>query len=510
MKRWLPARVNGEITSLGLRELFAEAHQITDVEVGPPPAAAGLWRVLTVMAARITGLDHQQDGIDEWQDARDAVLEAGRFPLKSTASSRNSIESYFFNDFPDRFGLFHPERPWLQDPRLMEQCTRNTGLNKLVMSRPAGNNQPWFDHHHNGLAEPLETPEAILHLIAQLYYGPSGQCTPRTVDGQTNTNTAAGPLRRVISFHPVGANLFESLILNIPYLGRVRRNGEAFWETSELTAPRGVPPKPEGVGGVLANRFRHAVLLIPTPDGNRIADVRITWALRDQFPPVEDPYLVYQNNKQGEPYARPASAARALWRDLDSLLLKDAGVEHRRRPKVLDNLQILPKEQRERLRVRAFGFDQDGQTRNKQWFSATTPPALLDMLDDQPAAAGVGRTREAAERVERHLRSALRAAWTAINDPSNGDGKPARKDIPEGPWPMTAAQRYWPAAEALFWKRVRDRDFDDPARSFISLALNVYDRVTDQAGARPRAKRAIERARGYIFQANNTRETGTS
>ncbi|MDB4873165.1 MAG: CRISPR-associated protein Cse1 family, partial [Gemmatimonadales bacterium] len=459
------------------------------------------WRLLTVLAARVTGLDAAgRGGVESWHARREQLLNVGAF-------DPNMIDTYF-ERYRDRFDLFQPQRPWLQDPRLAEECLKSSGLNKLVMSRPAGNNQPWFLHHHDQMLAPIPAEEAVLHLIAQLYYGPSGRCTSRTVGGRSEANTTAGPLRSVVSFHPVGAHVFESLVAGIPYPGRGGKGVDAApWELDELPDPLGVPPVPEGVGGILAGRFRHALLLTPGPDGRSVVDARITWAWREPHPIKEDPYLVVQTNKQGELYARQASADRGLWRDLDSLLLEDVGIEHRTRPRVLDEAQHLPDELLDRLRVRAFGFDQDGQTRNKQWYCATTPP-VLDLLRDDAASAGVSRTREAAERAERHLRGALRTAWTAINDPSNGNGKPARKEIGTGRWPATAAARYWPLAEASFWRRVRTRDFDDPANEFVKLALEVFDQVTEQAGVRPRARRAVERARGYIFQALNSSKVG--
>jgi CRISPR system Cascade subunit CasA len=492
---WLPVRRGEAGETVGLRELFRRAHELTDVEAALPPAASGLWRLLTVIAARITGLDAQDTGSGPWRTRRERELDRGHFDPAA-------VDAYF-DRYADRFDLFDDVRPWLQDPRLAGECAKSSGLNKLVLSRPAGNNQVWFDHHHNGRLDPITPAEAIFFLVAQLYYGPSGRCTSRTVRGRSEANSTAGPLRGVVSFHPVGRNVFESLLVGIPFVGRSPGQDQAPWET-DLPDPLGVPPVPAGVAGVLSGRFRHAILLKPGPDGGNVTDAWITWAWREPHSPVEDPYLIFQQNKQGELYARGADSGRALWRDLDALLLKDVGIEHRRRPRVFDAIaEGLSWELQDVLRVRAYGFDQDGQTRDRQWFTAVTPP-VLDLLNDPAAAAGVSRVREAAERAERHLRGALRTAWVAINDPSNGNGPPARKDIPPGPWPARAAARYWPQAEARFWRRVHDRDFDEAPREYVRLALAVYDQVTDQAGSRPRARRALERARGFIFQAAGT------
>jgi CRISPR system Cascade subunit CasA len=487
-REWIPV---GAGKLVGIAELFLQAPALDDIATPLAPAGSGLWRVLTVIAARLTGLD-EPVGAQEWQRRRASVLAMGRFDSEKA--------SRYFDRYRRRFDLLHPERPFLQDPRLAEECGKTSGINKLVLSRPAGNNQVWFDHHSDSQAQPVGPDEAVWYLLAQLYYGPSGRCTSRTVNGRSEANSTAGPLRGTISFHPLGRSVFESLIVGIPYLGSQGKGEDlAPWERDNLLDPLGIPPQPTGVAGVLTGRFRHAVLL--AHEDGLIDDARITWAWRQPTPTGRrDPYLIYQENKAGDLYARGARSERALWRDADALLLEDVGDEHARRPDVLGNAADLPFDLLDALRVRAFGFDQDGQTRDRQWFTATTP-AVLSLLQDPQSASGVSRVRIAAERVGRHLRSALRNAWVALNDPSNGQGPPVRSDIPAGPWRSQGDASYWPQAEQEFWRKVSGRAFDDPAMDFIKVALRIYDKVTDKAGSAPRARRAIERARGYVFAA---------
>lgn len=49
-----------------------------------------------------------------------------------------------------RFFVFGPEggRPWMQDPQPAEQCDpdKSAGVNKLIVTRPAGNAHAWFRH----------------------------------------------------------------------------------------------------------------------------------------------------------------------------------------------------------------------------------------------------------------------------------------------------------------------------------------------------------------------------
>lgn len=493
-RAWLPVREGDARSKIGLRGLFERAHELTDIEASPPPGASGLWRVLTVIAARVTGLDDVTLAADEWGERQAEVLEDGQF-------DPDEVEKYFARH-AGRFDLFDTQRPWLQDPRLREQCKSGSGVNKLVMSRAAGNNQVWFNHATTLVSRPVPAEEAVFHLLTQLYYGPSGQCTPRVVAGTSGGNSKAGPLRRTISFHPLGRSVFESLVAGIPPAYRYDTGGTdiAPWEADELPDPLGVPPRPSGLCGVLIGRFQHAVLLERSADGESVVDAWITWAWRDREFPAEDPYLVYQQSKEGASYARQADASRALWRDFDSLLLEDVGDEHRRRPAVLAAVEDLRGTLLPVLRVRAFGFDQDGQTRDKEWTVGVTP-ALLALANEIQVARAISDMRQAAERVQQHLRWALRDVWIALNDPSNGDGKPQRRDVSEGPWPAQGTHRYWARAERIFWRGVRERCFDSAVDDFLWLALDVYDEVTDSAGALPRAKRAIELKRGLIFRA---------
>ena len=498
-RAWVPVRRGGARTMVGLRELFARAHELSDVEAVLPPGAAGLWRVLAVIAARITGLDDMQLSPEAWYERRNELLARGRFDPDATLS--------YFERYAERFDLFHPERPWLQDPRLAAQCPSPSGVNRLVWSRPAGNNQIWFAHHTDLDPYPVPTAEAVWHLLAWLYYGPSGRCTTRKVGATSMADTKAGPLRGVVSYHPVGRTVFESLLAGIPYLPPQdggAREGAAPWEAGELPDPLGVPARPQGIGGVLTGRFQHALLLQPGEGGATVVNAWVTWGRRDKCPPVADPYLIYQHDQQGSPSPRLAKVERALWRDLDALLLEDVGDAHSRRPKILKDAAELPAEVLEALRVRAYGFDQDGKTRDRQWFTATTPP-VLTLLRHPDAASTVSHVRQAAERVAQRLQWALREAWTAISERSDEGGPATRK--PSGarnPWVGQGAARYWPAAERVFWAHVHGllagQDRGDPTGQFIQVALRAYDEVTDHA-VRPRARGAVERARPRILTA---------
>ncbi|MEU3140892.1 type I-E CRISPR-associated protein Cse1/CasA [Nocardiopsis alba] len=507
---WLPVRAadGTPAPAVGLRELLCRAHEFSDIELPIPPASSQLWRVLTLLAARVSGLDIATE-IGDWYRTRRRVLDAGAF-------DRDRVEAYFAS-FPDRFDLFHPEYPWSQDPRLLKQCAKSSGVNKLAWGRTAGQNQVWLGGHHHDLDPvPLPPDEAAWHLLATLGYGPSGRCTSRTVDGRSEANSTAGPLRGTVSFHPLGRTLFESLIVNIPFDGdsedEVGDVEAAPWERDTLPDPLGTPRESTGLAGTLLNQASHAVLLVADPGGDKVVDAYVTWARRDRPVPPTDPYLIHLLSKKGQRYARPADATRAVWRDLDSLLSEDT--QDGFRPELLDRLTSrthLPGDLYRALRLRAFGFDQDGQTRDRQWFTATTP-AVLRWLEDSAdtseeaiaARARIRLTRRSAESLGSRLKSALTDAWKEGNSPSGGAG---RTDTGTGPWLRRGLSRYWAEAETEFWRIAMDTEAKGPGITFSRLALAAYDEVTDPYCSRPRMAAVVERHRRALFLRRPARRT---
>ncbi len=499
---WVPVSEGSERTRVGLRELLVRAHELTDVDVPLAPAAAGLWRILYLLAARVSGLDDAELEVAEFDTQRSEVLGKGRF-------DEDEVDAYF-ERYADRFDLFDVARPWLQDPRLAEECPSTSGINRLIVGRPAGNNQVWFDHHTEVESAPVPAAEAAWHLIAALYYGPSGRCTTRKVGPLSEGNTTAGPLRGGLSCHPVGRTVFESLVAGIPSPDdgdsyRDRAVDLAPWELPELPDPRRGPVPLKGMARVLAGRFQHAVLLTPDEAGEHVVDATLTWAWREKSPAVKDQYLIYQTSKKGDPYPRPANVTRAMWRDLDALLMHDVGEDHRSRPLVFQATTYLPAELADRLQVRVFGFDQDGQTRDKRFFTRMTPP-VLRWLEERNLqfAQDISSTRAAAERVGSGLVYALRCAWAQQADSGDDGIRQSRLDKEIGPWVAAAGGRYWPQAERVFWKILHDAEVDTaPTRfggapdAFAEVALAVYDDITDQISARAhwRMTRALARNR---------------
>ncbi|WP_307848453.1 type I-E CRISPR-associated protein Cse1/CasA [Streptomyces sp. RK31] len=503
---------DGRQEELGWRDVLLRAHLIKDLALPVPPAASAVLRLLVVMAARVSGLDargRRRMTARQWAARRRELL------AQPAGFDPDAVHAYFDAYVWD---LFHPARPFLQDPRLASQCPQRAGVNKLVFGRPEGNNLSWLSPHSDSDPQPVPSAQALWHMLIHHYYGAAGQWSVRTVGDRSLSRAKAGPLRSSLSFHPLGRTLYETLLAGIPKPDPSWPDAvdHCPWEEPlpdpdpdddgdpvEGTDPDAAPPPVSSPGRLLTGRSRHAVLLIPAPDGRHVTDAYLTWATQKRLPAL-DPYLIHHVHAD-EPVTRRhrprrADADRALWRDLDALLL--AGDEDDRkgtqaksgkgrytvqRPDAFTTLNDLPPDLRAALRVRVYGFDQDGKTKNRTWYTALTPPIWPWTQECDPAAAErIAACRKAAEDIGAHLDRLSQDAWKQTTN----SGSP--RHLP--PWTRSARTLYWPRAEATFWILL-----NEPARSaraaFAADAIDALRTATRPAIAQHfRAAEAVATA----------------
>ncbi|MEV6383078.1 type I-E CRISPR-associated protein Cse1/CasA [Streptomyces sp. NPDC051773] len=494
--RWAPHVLEDRAERVGLRDLLLYSQDIATLTIADPPAHSALLRILYALTSRVTGLDEAGPG--DWGARRLEILDGGQLPGEA-------IDTYI-GGYRHRFFVHDPAggRPWMQDARLAEQCDadKTAGVNKLIVTRPAGNTHAWFRHGSDTRPDLPAMSEAVLNLLVWHYYGPSGRCSAREVNGVKSASATAGPLRTALSYHPMGETLLETLLAGLVQPEHtVRRNEDLCpWEWEDLPDPDQAPPVPKGPCARLTACSQHALLLVPDEsDPELVRDAYITWAYRTGRIPRDDNYLIWQISQQNNRYPRPADSRRSLWRDLDALLLKEPpGTAQPQRPRVFEHASEVSEE----LRVRALGFDQEGQAKDTQFVDAATPPVLGFAEEEAPATApAVARMRQLGEMYGRRLDRAVKRAYAEYtNDPkANGDT-----------WAAEAAARYWPGAEAEFWSRFRlldrtaqtaDAGFDQAAArtAFLSLARDTYETVTASVTRTQRGAKAVSNARIELF-----------
>lgn len=487
-----PVLLNGQVTPVALWELLMNAHEITDLAVAIPPAAAGMLRVLYIITARITGLDKVSlsDGdkatmVDQWAAKRREVLSSRKFDPKK-------VDKYLSAD-GNQWNLFDEVRPWMQDPRLAVEAERKPA-NVLDLTRPGDNTPIWWRHTHTGNAPEIPVAEALQWLLVHHCYGSGGAGGIRRVNGTGDQYMSAGPLRSTVSFYPLGTNLFDTLVAGVPSPSTVEdptAPDAAPWETDAQHDPLSNPPAATWPAGLLVGQSRHALLLVPNTTSTAVVGGYLTWGWKPKHPVVADPYTIQDRRTDGTWIPRAASADRAVWRDVDALLAERATHQ---RPTVLTGTLTLPDQLQDLLRVRVIGFDQDRKATNEAWITATTPPVIryLDEHDPQ-RAAGAEALHQAAEDIAGVMRTALRTAYRAL-----GTGNAGRDKNKAVPWIAPAEHHYWPHAEQLFWQRLRGGVFDEPYRAFLTIALDAVEAATQHEEHHPAVAREITNAVRFL------------
>ncbi|MGY5052414.1 type I-E CRISPR-associated protein Cse1/CasA [Streptomyces sp. 900105755] len=491
----LPAAAPGLTSLTSLGEVLAAAHLGT-LDVPNVAVSSALRRLLVVLFLRIGGLDISES--DTWDDRWDELLAEGR--LDPAAVSAYAAK------WAHRFDLDDPERPFLQDPRLEEECGDPAPPGKLVMTRASGNNQPWLDRTPQDA--PVAAHEAFWWILAWRQYGPCGLGANRSHNGVTHKSMAAAPLRSVISWHPETGNEFTNLLLSAPHPADVPVTGPdlAEWEQDSLPDPLH-PQLPSGPVSRLINRAAHATLTSSDPATGEITAVWAAWrtpvptavkeadakkaleAANEAVAAAGDPFLV--NRVKGGPVR--ANHARALAREFDSLI-------HIRRPgdtmqpattppAWIRLLDALPAEALDRLgpiRARALACHQDKQAKEELWFEQITPVPVADCTSGRhpEKAALIAATVKSAENTAKALAAALRSAWNAMSpDPRS-----------ECPWTHDTVAAYWDRTDSRFWKTVADGT--DP--QLWPLAVALYDDATRADASTPAGLIPVAQARALL------------
>lgn len=439
---WIPTTGGPPV---GLTEALQRAHQIDLAASGPERTA--LLRVLTVLAARVTGLDaHTNPG--SWADHRAQLLDAGRFDV-------DQVNTYLV-PLADRFDLFDPARPWMQDPRLASECPKRSGVWKLAWGRGSMERPAFF--HWGPVDLPIAVDQAARDLLTQLMFGPGGRVSARDHAGTRTAYVGMGPLRGSVSYHPTTGNLFQDLVLGMPYVPRTGPD-QAPWE-APLNDPLAPAPEPEGLATLVLGRFRHALLLIPSTDRTEVVDAYVTWGAQAPTTPTRDPWQIEKTKKDGGTYIPLADHTRVAWRDLP-LLLDPATAP----PAWARLTQDAP-----RLTLPAqvgavlSGFDQDrGQTRDHATIAGTIPrlrDVLLDPSRQQQRLAQVTEFEEAAQ--------ALGKACAVAAKQMRMKEWPGRADLLLNFWwqaDQVGAQRQTPRELVLNLWDERHSDINDQRRT---------------------------------------------
>lgn len=242
-------------------------------------------RTMMVEAPRFAALLHHDAGSEcGLLRLAASILQAAAFRRGAPARGNHLSAAYpaekvtaYLDKWADRFDLFHPVYPFLQEARL----TSLVGNGRIDKS-PSALGAPWsagvnrafgyMEVPRHGDAIPAKV--ALGQLLAVLLYGTGQKAARVECSGAKSSSTPAGVLASKVSLYPVGDSLAQTLLLNLAMEPNI---GKPMWEVSgEL---------PSGLLGRMIWPSR-LYLLLPTDD-NRVG--RVLFAVGHEIPDTLPP-----------------------------------------------------------------------------------------------------------------------------------------------------------------------------------------------------------------------------
>ena len=451
---WIPIG-GGEVS---LSEALIDAHNLPGWPDGEPGLAAVLLRLMAVITYRVTGLDDENLDRAQFAQRQRQLLSDGRLDPEHVRS--------YLAQHHDKFWLLNPPdglTPFAQDTNL-ERIDPHPAT-KAVIGWASGNNPALGPHVED---DRVSAPVAARHLLMQRSYASGGLHTKHPV-WPGRGKYIAGPLRRTVSLHPVGATLSVTLaghLVPLPIDGI--GYGKPFWETQPPTNPvaeyKGIP----GLLEQLAGR-QDKTMLLRTSTGTEVSGFTIS-----EGPHVDpslrwmDPYLL--TDAKREPLKpRPG---RAFWREAEALMAQDDQGRRKLSAQVLDWAR--DEDTAEIYQPQTYSWtaiSHNGDKSKELTWAASTSPDLLSLFEPGAALRAQGFLTLASEAEEKMVKQIAKVKHDADLMPPRSQDKaavyaPARAEL-------------WRRAERDFWDTAADRlqteTYTDRLRSH---ALAGYDTAT--------------------------------
>ena len=391
---------DGATAEWGLRETLVRAHKAREVRDASPLVTIALQRLLLAVLHRVFGPANAQAWGQLWA--------AGRWDA-------GPLDSYFAM-WQDRFDLFDARHPFYQVAGF--RAPKLSTLNRLAHEQASGHNATLFDHTRDGGGMAMSPAEAARQVVAHQGYGLGGTL------GSGRSATHA-PLLAGAVICPQGANLFETLMLNLveynaekPFTAR----GDApAWEQAE--APAAQLTRPRGYLDYLTWQSRKLALHPERREGATVIPfVSYDQGRKLEAPELFDPMMAYRKDEKAGWRALRLSEDRELWRDSAALfqMTKDGPAK---RPECFDWLQVQVDEgllrRGQRYDFAVFGLCTD-KAKVHFWRHDRLPLPLAYLEENSDLVDHLGRALEAAEDVAGVLRDSIRLLATAVLAPRQG------------------------------------------------------------------------------------------
>ncbi len=463
---WIPLEdLTGHVAHVGLAAAFELATEKRRIVDSSPLVTIALYRLLFAIFHRAFPVSRHEAWVDAWE-ANEAHRHVGAY----------------LERWRHRFNLFDADAPFWQVPDL-DASHGTMAWTKLAAELNDNNTKVLFDHTATLTAAPTTAAQAARALVA---------CQVMSVGAG---NSAVGynvnsPVATALVVVPEGQTLADTLLANT----RVARDeaDSPVWEreppsASSIHAANEAKPAVErpfaGVADRLTWRTR-ALRLVPPEDGDQVLSVHFGAGERAATVDGErDPWVPYRVTKDGAWIPRRWNTERAVWRDLQAIVMSTPGESDA--PRILADLGILSEladrsvpdwtllvagQAADKAKVMAWG--------QERW---RIPVRLIE------GSSGVQNAlREAMARAERTAGELRSCAWRVARD-ALGGGDPDQGDVRAAMDRLPTLTTYWSVLEPAFSKLLSDlgrMGFADPipaahARWFGALSQAVERAALD-------------------------------
>lgn len=475
---WIPCEtLTGARVELGFEDVLLRAHELAGVHDESPLVTAVLHRLLLAILHRVV------DG-PRSRAAWEALWSQPRFDERRTRA--------YFERWRHRFDLFHPERPFLQVPRLAEvlfaerqgKAAELTPARRLALER-SGYSGAVHLLDHGGDDAGLSPAEAARAMLGFQGFGPGGRIL-------NDSGYPKGcPLRPGAVVLARGETLHRTLLLNLlvlernqPVPGAGGKDDLPAWEqdTAATRTKRAV----RGWLDALTWQARRVELLpCVTEHGLIVREVVTGVGVEAEGDWIEPMHALQVRDEKRGPEPVRFDPDRSLWRDATALFMASGAGRAHRRPHVCSQMARLVADGvlagADALALDLYGLA-SSQAAIELW-RAERMPLSLRLLTDAERVDVLRQALGVSEEVSSALRgSAAVLARTAL---ASGERSPDKKDVDALAHRLAAGPRYWAALGAEFDALVRrlgsDEDTEAVLSAWTTKACRAARRALDEA-----------------------------
>lgn len=482
--------LQGKRELLGVKELFARAHELAAVSDESPLVSAATYRMLLAIVDQAYLPAKRADWLALWR--------AETLPAAALGS--------YFATWHDRFDLFHDTRPFLQVAGLEEALRKAKGKDPERISawRFVMETSTYSSHVHLLEPEPpsaaLSPTQAARALLAFMAFASGGRIQNEA------ESWSGGNVRGGATILIQGATLRETLILNTVARDKREKDDIPPWQRDRNVARTERPAA--GPTDVLVWPSRCVQLFPEVEGGQTVVRQTLSSAGERMRSDTPDPQMAYfERNPKNPPMAMRFDPDRAVWRDSTALFDAATGKDAFRRPAAIDQLHALLQDGALPKRAR-FGFALFGLSSNQaaiRFTRAETLPLPSEVLVDKDRLsvlkAGLSLADEVGIGVDRKVLFVLCERVLAP-----GGRSADKNDIGNLKASLGVMPIYWSTLGDAFGRwLVEVGEADDPDDALASWKKTVrgtaraaFDSACERLGVGARSLQAIAQAQNTL------------